>query len=318
MSTQTEVLKNDVKSTTFLDALKQSLEQARIKNHLRYVEKSLRAVNVSHLSPELQAKRAENLDYLREYWQAGNFPKNIDFRFSFTPYFRDANGTLCAMAYLIDRSGYGNIVEAVVARNNFVYVENLTDGPVVEWVNANGLTQEEAALIQPTYYGWRTIQPDPVFSISIVEVMLWIVATAGLLLVEWAIYKLLPLSIQQKIGIFASKQAMATALVFNGVATLALFLMISRSARDSITYYILEALLLWIFGVFLLIFLFINYKVASWMVSTRGKRVFLCLYLSIICIPICYVLSTVVNEVIDLVKYDYFYGERWGLDVRFD
>jgi hypothetical protein len=129
------------------------LDTFRIKTHLRIVEAQLRRNNVDHLPAELKSARESNLDRLHEYWSTGVFPKNLDFKGKFVPYFKDAVGTPCAMAYLIEESGNRDLVNEVAATNNYVYINDIKSGPVLEWINTSGLTQAEAARVQPTYGG---------------------------------------------------------------------------------------------------------------------------------------------------------------------
>ena len=49
------------------------------------------------------------------------------------------------------RSGHDAAVVEVVEAKNLVYVKDATQGPLVEWIKFSGLTQDEAALIQPAY-----------------------------------------------------------------------------------------------------------------------------------------------------------------------
>lgn len=135
----------------YLQNIVARLEQFRIKNHLCLVEEKLRRKDVSCLSLELQAERAKNLDRLHTYWQTEIFPLNLDFPKRRVPYFKDAVGTPCAVAYLMEQSGYQALVNTVASSNNHVLIEDVYDGPVLEWINHSGLTKEEAALIQPSY-----------------------------------------------------------------------------------------------------------------------------------------------------------------------
>jgi uncharacterized protein YjbI with pentapeptide repeats len=48
-------------------------------------------------------------------------------------------------------SGWSDAVDEIARHNNHVYVPDAHDGPLVHWVLQSGLTQEEAALIQPGY-----------------------------------------------------------------------------------------------------------------------------------------------------------------------
>lgn len=71
-----------------------------------------------------RAARQRNIEVLREYARAGVFRHNHDFS-ERTPYFRDEHGTLCAMAYLIERSGRGDLVDKVERTANNAYIPEL-------------------------------------------------------------------------------------------------------------------------------------------------------------------------------------------------
>lgn len=133
-------------------------DRSRIEAHLLAVERRLRAADISHLSADRRLARAAALDHLREYREAGRFPHNHHGHGP-TPLFRDVHGTLCAMAYLIERSGGGALVDRVAATANDAYVRQLADDPeLVAWLDRNGMTAGEAALVQPMY---EPIGPEP-------------------------------------------------------------------------------------------------------------------------------------------------------------
>jgi hypothetical protein len=98
--------------------------------------------------------RAELIEWLRAYRDAGSFPRNDLFPDRSVPYFRDGRGTLCAMAYLIDRSGRGDLVDRIARTRNNAFIRELADdASLVQWLEGVGLTVAEAARIQPTYGG---------------------------------------------------------------------------------------------------------------------------------------------------------------------
>jgi len=134
------------------DARSAPAETARIRRHLSMVEAELRATKVSALTPAQRAARAGNLDVLHAYWVRGVFPVNTDFPGRHVPYFIDRYGTRCAMAYLIEQSGYGDFVRRIATTQNNAYVRDLRgDTELGAWLSENGLTAAEAARIQPTY-----------------------------------------------------------------------------------------------------------------------------------------------------------------------
>lgn len=141
-------------------------EVARLRAHFDSVDIELRTRDVSHLSLEQRASRMKLIGWLREYRDAGRFPQNDRFRDRLVPFFRDSRGALCAMAYLVDRSGRGDIVDHIAKSRNNAYIRNLTDDrEIVAWLDASGLSVGEAARIQPEYGGNPCcVIADPVVS----------------------------------------------------------------------------------------------------------------------------------------------------------
>jgi hypothetical protein len=129
-------------------------EVVRLRAHFDSVDAELRARDVSRLTPGQRAARLELIAWLRDYRNAGRFPANDEPGAAPVPIFRDAHGTLCAMAYLVDRSGRGDVVDRVASTRNTAYVRELVDDTaLVAWLDANGLTAAEAGRIQPQYGG---------------------------------------------------------------------------------------------------------------------------------------------------------------------
>lgn len=128
-----------------------SLDRFRIRQHLRRAERDLRAKEVD-LSREEREEREKQLDRLREYWREGSFPTNGE-TFDRTPCFVGANGVPCAMGYLMLEDGEAELVEEISDTDNTVWIEDVEDGLVLDWIESKGLTKEEAARIQPAYGG---------------------------------------------------------------------------------------------------------------------------------------------------------------------
>ena len=146
-------------------ALHLRAEVARLRAHFDSVDTELRTRDVSQLSVEQRANRTRLIGWLREYRNAGRFPKNDRFPDRTIPFFRDSRGTLCAMAYLVDRSGRGDIVDRIAKSRNNAYIGELADDrALVAWLDESGLSVAEAARIQPGYDGGGCcmIGPDPV------------------------------------------------------------------------------------------------------------------------------------------------------------
>lgn len=127
----------------------------RLSVHFAHIDHMLVSADTSRLSPEQRRARQARIADLRAYAAAGVFPHNHS-RSEQTPLFVDEHGTRCAMAHLIESAGDGDLMNAVVATNNDGYVRELVDDHrVVAWLDRNGMTAYEAALIQPAYpCGW--------------------------------------------------------------------------------------------------------------------------------------------------------------------
>ena len=128
------------------------LEVARLRAHFDSVDAELRQAATRDLSPAQRAARATLIGWLREYREAGSFPLNDRFPDRAMPFFRDSRGVLCAMAYLIDRSGRHDLVNTVAATRNNAFIPELAGDPKLRtWLEGAGLSVAEAARIQPFY-----------------------------------------------------------------------------------------------------------------------------------------------------------------------
>lgn len=147
-----------------IDAARRSVDDVRVREHLRRTERALRAADHDHLSPGQRRRRERNLDRLRAYRQTGAFPRN-DRTDGRSPVFVGAEGTHCALGHLLTEDGREDLVEAVMDADPLVSVEDLGDGALgagdpgdrtvetklLDWVEEQGLTHEEAARVQPAY-----------------------------------------------------------------------------------------------------------------------------------------------------------------------
>jgi len=127
-------------------------EMTRLRAHFDSVEIELRQRSMLPLAPSQHRSRGTLIGWLREYRNAGRFPVNDRFPQAAMPFFRDSRGTLCAMAYLIQRSGRSDLVDRVARTRNNAFIPELADDPDLRfWLDSVGLSLSEAARIQPSY-----------------------------------------------------------------------------------------------------------------------------------------------------------------------
>src|SRR5439155_26415191 len=134
------------------DPLARRLEVARLRAHFDSVDAELRHAKVLQFTSSQRRVRTILIGWLREYRDAGKFPRNDRFPELAMPFFRDSHGALCAMAYLIERSGRRDLVDRIaLTRNNAFIAQLANDAELRAWLNSVGLSVTEAARIQPTY-----------------------------------------------------------------------------------------------------------------------------------------------------------------------
>ncbi|HLP20666.1 MAG TPA: T9SS type A sorting domain-containing protein [Chitinophagales bacterium] len=121
-----------------------------IATHLMLVEQTLRARTASTLTAIQKQNRANLLNELHGYWQAGIFPINDYLNYK-NPVFIDRRGTHCAVGYLMMQSGHDDLAQAIDRNEKFAYVHQIKTGGVKEWADAYGFTIDELAWIQPSY-----------------------------------------------------------------------------------------------------------------------------------------------------------------------
>jgi hypothetical protein len=128
-------------------------EVRRIRSHFDSVLVELSARDVSALSAEQRRNRQALTATLSAYRNRGEFPHNYDFPGQAMPYFVDRKtGTLCAVAHLLESTGRRDIVDRVAQADNNVWVAELTgDRELGTWLDAHGLTLDDAARIQVPY-----------------------------------------------------------------------------------------------------------------------------------------------------------------------
>jgi hypothetical protein len=165
---KTEDMRNMNRSS--FSALLQKLDDWRVHQHFKRVERVLRARDISQLSPALQRARQRHLDQLHTYAARGILPRNHE-RPSYAPCFIDRDGRECAVAHLVMVSGSADLAVHIAAVDNYAYVPQINLPELDDWAAKTGLTREELALIQPGYFFTLTD------STLMVAIAIW---TAGL------------------------------------------------------------------------------------------------------------------------------------------
>lgn len=128
-----------------------SLDTAVTRFEIAY-RLSLTPAGRAELRSRLSARRNLQADRLDQYASTGRFPLNRHYADEARPIFVDAQGTHCAVGHLMALDGREAEVLALARSKPNVLVREVDGGPLVAWVLSSGLTQEEAALIQPAYY----------------------------------------------------------------------------------------------------------------------------------------------------------------------
>lgn len=127
-------------------------EVVRLRAHFDSVNGELRQRDLSELSLRQRVARAQLVTWLRDYRNRGAFPMNDRFPGRAVPFFRDARGVLCAMAYLVRRSGRRDLVDRIARDHNNAFIKDMSsDRELGRWLDSMGLSLREAARIQPSY-----------------------------------------------------------------------------------------------------------------------------------------------------------------------
>lgn len=116
--------------------------------HYARVEVELRAAPAP-VDAAIRARREAIIEGLRAYRLQGTFGINDRYWGQRQPHFVDAGGRRCAVAFLLDRTGYGAVTDAVASTSNYAWVADLAAEPkFLHWLDRHGLTLAEAARIQ--------------------------------------------------------------------------------------------------------------------------------------------------------------------------
>lgn len=144
---KTKTLKKPISTNSNLMIL---TERLHIQAHLACTELRLR---LKKRTARYQ-QRSSALNLLHDYWIGGTFPRNTYDRAWRKPVFVDAQGTYCAVGYLMTQTGHEKLAKSIDESNKFILVENTNSRSMDTWLYSCGLTKEEAALIQPGYGGF--------------------------------------------------------------------------------------------------------------------------------------------------------------------
>jgi hypothetical protein len=126
-------------------------EHERVQLHLLYAELLLQNADITNLTTAQQAKRTYVLDLLHQYALNGVFPTNRAYPDERKPCFIDADGTICAVGYLVEQTKGRQMAEQINAKHQYDLLLDMNEPAIKAWANEYGLTLEECAMIQPTY-----------------------------------------------------------------------------------------------------------------------------------------------------------------------
>ena len=132
--------------STNTTSLKRALTRAEANAIQPWTQSQRRAALIS-----LATNRQRQIARLRYYMNRGLFPQNEGQSTSAVPIFVDQHQTHCAVGFLMHSDGNDSGVASIVRANNLVRVNDVRRGSMIDWIRSSGLTQEEAALIQPGY-----------------------------------------------------------------------------------------------------------------------------------------------------------------------
>ncbi|HEX7050386.1 MAG TPA: hypothetical protein VF188_09315 [Longimicrobiales bacterium] len=124
-------------------------EIAQIQAHLERVERDLLARDVSRLTPAQRTARARNIGFLREYRERGIFAYDPRIAGEHAAGCADPRDPLCAVAYLIARSGRPELARRIATMDDDASTPELASDPeLAAWLEEAGLTLDELARIR--------------------------------------------------------------------------------------------------------------------------------------------------------------------------
>ena len=133
----------------------------RVRTHLEFVHSLLSQRDVSTMPADLQEARRHNLARLREYIDAGRFPRNHLYPDENRPCFIDRDERICAVGYLVERTVGREIAEQINEGFQSEFLWRIQVPELDRWVAASGLSLLELSMIQPCY--------DPQFDVQVTQ-----------------------------------------------------------------------------------------------------------------------------------------------------
>lgn len=133
----------------------------RVRTHLEFVYTLLSNRDVSAMPADLQEARRHNLARLREYIDAGRFPRNHLYPGENRPCFIDREERICAVGYLVERSAGRKMAERINEEFQSEFLWRMRLPELDRWIAGSGLSLLELSMIQPCY--------DPRFNVQVTQ-----------------------------------------------------------------------------------------------------------------------------------------------------
>lgn len=135
-------------------------ENEQLQAHLHYVINRLTKHRPADLSEAQIQKRAVQLRHLRRYAESAHFPRQRAYA-GRRPRLIDDRGHLCAVGYLISRSGHPELIQRLNQQYEYAYLQEMADPELTSWVTNSGFSLEELAMVQPAYGGGSSFDMEP-------------------------------------------------------------------------------------------------------------------------------------------------------------
>jgi hypothetical protein len=133
----------------------------RVRTHLEFVHALLSQRDLTALPADVREARRQNLARLREYIDAGRFPRNHLYRDENRPCFIDRDGRICAVGYLVECSAGREMAERINETFQSEFLWRMRLSQLDRWVARSGLSLLELCMIQPCYAPEFNVQVTP-------------------------------------------------------------------------------------------------------------------------------------------------------------